>query len=81
MNKCLTTDIADANRLQRAVRPTRFFNIKKMAADCCSAQCIMDNVESLKSQKTSLYQWKPKNKGLVLFKIILLKSLGLQMAG
>ena len=49
MNKRLTTDMADANGLQRAVRPTRFFNIKKMAADFCSAQCMMDNTRSLKS--------------------------------
>ena len=41
MNKRLTTCVADANRLQRAIRPTGFFNIKKMAADFCSAQCIM----------------------------------------
>ena len=47
MNKCLTADMADANRLQIAIRPTRFFNIKKMAADFCSAQCIMDNTGSL----------------------------------
>ena len=31
MNKRLTTGMADANGLQRAIRPTRFFNIKKMA--------------------------------------------------
>ena len=31
MNKRLMTDMAD----------TGFFNIKKMAADFCSAQCIM----------------------------------------
>ena len=48
MNKCLTTDMADANRLRRAVRPTGFFNIKKMAADLCSVQCIMDNTGSLR---------------------------------
>ena len=48
MNKRLTTDMADANGLQRAVRPTGFFSIKKMAADFCSAQCIMDNTGSLK---------------------------------
>ena len=35
--------MADANGLQRAIRPTGVFNIKKMAADFCSAQCIMDN--------------------------------------
>ena len=29
MNKRLTTDMADANGLQRAIRPTGFFNIKK----------------------------------------------------
>ena len=40
--------MADANGLQRAIRPTGFFfNIKKMAADFCSAQCIMDNTGSL----------------------------------
>ena len=33
MNKRLTTDMAHANGLQRAIRLTRFFNIKKMAAD------------------------------------------------
>ena len=43
MNKRLTTEMADANGLQKAVRPTGFFNIKKMAADFCSAQCIMGN--------------------------------------
>ena len=47
MKKRLTTDMADANGLQRAIRPTGFFNIKKMAADFCSAQCIMDNTWSL----------------------------------
>ena len=47
MNKCLTTDMDDAKGLQRAIRPTRFFNIKKMAADFCSAQCIMDITGSL----------------------------------
>ena len=47
MNKRLTTDMADSNGLQRAIRPTGFFNIKKMAADVCSAQCIMDNTGSL----------------------------------
>ena len=47
MNKRLMTDIADANGLQKALRPTGFFNIKKMAADFCSAQCIMDNTGSL----------------------------------
>ena len=58
MNKRLTTDMADANGLQRAIRPTEFFNIKKVAADFCSAQCIMDNTGSLTlprgSQHTSL---------------------------
>ena len=48
MNKHLTTDIADANGLKRAIRATGFFNIKKMAADFCSAQCIMDNTGPLK---------------------------------
>ena len=48
MNKRLTTDMVDANGLQRALRPTGFFNIK-MAADFCSAQCIMDNTGSLTS--------------------------------
>ena len=43
----LMTDIVDANGLQRAIRPTGFFNIKKMAADFCSVQCIMDNTGSL----------------------------------
>ena len=33
MSKCLMTDMADANRLQRAVKLTGFFNIKKMATD------------------------------------------------
>ena len=46
-NKRLTTDMAGANGLQRAIRPTRFFNIKKMAADICSTQCIMDKTGSL----------------------------------
>ena len=41
MNKRLTTDMADANRLQRAIGPTRFFNIRKMAADFCSVQCTI----------------------------------------
>ena len=48
MNKHLTTDMADANGLQRAIGPIRFFNINKMATDFCSAQCIMDNTESLR---------------------------------
>ena len=30
MNKRLTTEMADANGLQRAVRPTGFFNINKI---------------------------------------------------
>ena len=47
MNKRITTDMADANGLQRAIRPTGFFNIKKMTADFCGAQCIMDNTGSL----------------------------------
>ena len=47
MNKRLTSDMADANGLLRAIRPTGVFNIKKMAADFCSAQCIMDNTGSL----------------------------------
>ena len=47
MNKRLMTDMADANGLQRAIRPSGFFNIKKMAADFCSAQCIIDNTGSL----------------------------------
>ena len=52
MNKHLMTDMADANGLQRAIRPTGFFNIKKMAADFCSAQLgIMDNTASLKSKE------------------------------
>ena len=33
MNKRLTTDMTDANGLKRTLRPTGFFNIKKMAAD------------------------------------------------
>ena len=41
--------MADASGLQRAIRPTGFFNIKKMAADFYSAQCIMDNTGSLKA--------------------------------
>ena len=48
MNKRLATDMADANGLQRAIRPTGVFNIKKIAADFCSAQCVMDNTGSLK---------------------------------
>ena len=43
MNKRLATEMAVTNGLQRAIRPTGFFNIKKMAANFCSAQCIMDN--------------------------------------
>ena len=39
--------MANANGLQRAIRPIEFFNIKKMAVDFCSAQCIMDNTGSL----------------------------------
>ena len=35
--------MADANGLQRAIRPIGFFNIKKMAPDFRSAHCIMDN--------------------------------------
>ena len=41
------TDMADANGLQRAITHTGFFNIKKMAAEFCSARCIMDNTRSL----------------------------------
>ena len=40
--------MADAIGLQKAIRLTGFFNIKKMAADFCSAQCIMDNAGSLR---------------------------------
>ena len=47
MNKRLMTDMADANGLQRAIRPTEFFNFKKIAADFCSAQYMMDNTGSL----------------------------------
>ena len=32
MNKRLTTNMADANGSQRAIRPTGFFNIKKKMA-------------------------------------------------
>ena len=46
-NKRLTTDMADANGLQRTIRPNGFFDIKKMAAHFCSTQCIMDNTGSL----------------------------------
>ena len=56
MNKRLTTGMADANGLQRAMRPARFFNIKRMAADFCSAQCIMDNTASLGKQHDGRYQ-------------------------
>ena len=62
MNKRLTTDMAAANGLQRAIRPdkTGFFNIKKMAADFCSAQCIMDNTGSLTTRVNSLiYNFQP----------------------
>ena len=45
--------MADANGIQRAIRLTGCFNIKKMAADFCSAQCIMDNSGSL----ISLQAW------------------------
>ena len=60
MNKRLMTDMADANGLQRAIRPTGFFNIKKTAADFCSAQCIMDNtVKALVSKETAvLCRWR-----------------------
>ena len=44
MDKRLTADMADVNGLQRAIRPTGFFNIKKMAADFFSA----NNTGSLK---------------------------------
>ena len=47
MKKRLSTDMADANELQRAIRPI-FSNIKKMAADFCSSPCIMDNTGSLR---------------------------------
>ena len=47
MNKRLTTDMADANGLKIAIRPTGFFSIKKTAADFCNAQFIMDNTGSL----------------------------------
>ena len=47
MNKRLTTDTTDANGLQRVIRPTGFFNIKKMATDFSSRQCIMDNTGAL----------------------------------
>ena len=60
MNKRSTTDMAYANRLQRAIRPTGFFNIKKMAADYCSAQCIMNNTESLNI--TAVCSVKPLNR-------------------
>ena len=56
MNKRLTTDMADANRLQRATRPTGFFIIKKITADFCSAQCIMDNTRSLRKQRHLKYR-------------------------
>ena len=36
MNKRSTTDMAYVNGLQRAIRPTGFFNIKKIAADICT---------------------------------------------
>ena len=39
MNKRLTTDMADANELQRAIRPTGFFNIKKMQRAMHNGQC------------------------------------------
>ena len=43
MNKRLTTDMADANGLQRSIGPTGFFNIKKMTADFCSAQWVFNS--------------------------------------
>ena len=53
--------MADANGLQRAIRPTGFFNIKKMAADFCSTQCIMDNTGSLTVfSKGQTYYFGPK---------------------
>ena len=54
--------MADANGLQRAIRPSGFFNIKKMAADFCSAQCIMDNTGSLTTkslQPRPFQKYKP----------------------
>ena len=56
-NKRLTTDMANANGLQRAIRPTGFFNIETLAADFCSAQCIMDNTGSLNRQRAKRKAW------------------------
>ena len=42
------TDMVNEKDLKRAIRPTKFFNIKKMAAYFRSGQCIMDNTRSLK---------------------------------
>ena len=50
MNKRFMTDMADANGLQRAIRPTGFLNIKEMATDFGCVQCIMDNTGSLISK-------------------------------
>ena len=54
MNKRLTTDMADANGLQRAVRPTGFFNIKKMAGRFL--QRAMHN-----GQYWVFKNWEPEN--------------------
>ena len=68
MNKRLTTDMADANGLQRAIRPTGFFNMKKMAADFCTAQCIMDNTGSLKKLSAAIAE------SAVLFSYLTIRS-------
>ena len=61
MNKRLTTDMAEANRLQRAIRPTGVFNIKKMATEFCSAQCIMHNTGFLKRFDCTSLHIKPND--------------------
>ena len=68
MNKRLMTNMADTNGLQRAIRPTRFFNIKKMATDFCSAQCIMDNTGSLMCGYRK-YPYEPTAEGYWKFQV------------
>ena len=67
MNKQLMTDMADANGLQRAIGPTGFFNIKKMAADFCSAQCITDNTGYLMEETTHTHTHTHTHTQLVSF--------------
>ena len=67
---CLINEVADANGLRRAIRPTEFFNIKKIAADFCSAQCTILGLQVSNLQKFA----SPFGQGTIIAKILLITT-------